>query len=147
MNATTDWGEAGAGQRPLAYPFYVDIVTKRYFDGVDNKILAQVLDCFTADAVLTEVTSNTVHVGRDTAIRAMFERLFADFETIWHGNFVHVADPATNSICSQFTVLITPVGGQELRYENANRFYLKDRLFHRVYVYMSGENLLKPGDA
>lgn len=142
-----DWTEGGKGQHPLPYPYYVDIVTKRYFDGVDNKNLAQVLDCFTPDAILTEVTSMTVHKGRDTGIRAMFERLFADFEEIWHGNFVHVADPQTNAVCSQFTVLITPNGGGQLRYENANRFYLRDRLFHRVYVYMSGDNLLKPGDA
>lgn len=142
-----NWSEAGPGQTPLPYPFYVDIVTKRYFDGVDNKNLAQVLNCFTPDAVLHEVTSNTIHRGRDTAIRAMFEKLFADFSDIWHGNFVHVADPAANAINSQFTVLITPNGGPELRYENCNRFYLKDRLFHRVYVYMSGDNLLKPGEA
>jgi uncharacterized protein (TIGR02246 family) len=140
------WVEGGSGQVPLPYAFYVDIVTKRYFDGVDNKNLAQVLNCFTADAVLTEVTSNTVHKGRE-AIAAMFEKLFADFSQIWHGNFVHSADPETNAICSQFTVLITPNGGGELRYENCNRFYLKDRLFQSVYVYMSGDNLLKPGDA
>ena len=65
-----NWSEAGAGQLPLPYPYYIDIVTKRYFDGVDNKQLDRVLDCFTDDAILTEVTSNTVHVGRDTAIRA-----------------------------------------------------------------------------
>lgn len=141
------WSEAGPGQAPLPYPFYVDIVTKRYFDGVDNKNLTQVLNCFTSDATLTEVTSMTVHQGRDDGIAAMFRRLFSDFGDIWHGNFVHTADPATNSICSQFTVLITPQGGDELRYENCNRFYLKDRLFHRVYVYMSGTNLLQPGDA
>ena len=81
------------------------------------------------------------------AIRAMFDKLFTDFSDIWHGNFVHTADPQTNAVCSQFTVLITPNGGEELRYENCNRFYLKDRLFHRVYVYMSGDNLLKEGDA
>lgn len=131
----------------LPYPFYIDIVTKRYFDGVDNKRLEQVLDCFTADAVLTEVTSNTVHTGRDTAIRAMFEKLFADFSGIWHGNFVHTADPAAGAICSQFTVLITPNGGSELRYENCNRFYLDGDRFSRVFVYMSGDNLLRPGDA
>lgn len=142
----SDWSEGGSGQAPLPYPFYIDIVTKRYFDGVDNKNLDKVLNCFTPDAVLTEVTSNTVHEGRD-AIRAMFVKLFADFEQIWHGNFVHTADPETNAICSQFTVLITPNGGNQLRYENCNRFYLKDRLFHRVYVYMSGDNLLKEGDA
>jgi hypothetical protein len=141
------WSEAGAGQIALPYPFYIDIVTKRYFDGVDNKNLTQVLNCFTPDAVLTEVTSMTVHRGRDEGIAAMFRKLFADFDPIWHGNFVHTADPASNSICSQFTVLITPPGGPELRYENCNRFYLQDRLFHRVHVYMSGDNLLKAGDA
>ena len=142
----TEWSEGGAGQIALAYPFYIDIVTKRYFDGVDNKNLAQVLNCFSESAVLTEVTSGTVHTGRDAGIRAMFEKLFADFSHIWHGNFVHTADPQTNAVCSQFTVLITPHGGDELRYENCNRFYLQDRLFHRVYVYMSGDNLLQPGD-
>ena len=125
------------------YAELVDIVTKRYFDGVDNKQLDRVLDCFTPDAILTEVTSDTVHDGRDDAISGMFQRLFADFERIWHGNFVHTADPDAQAICSQFTVLITPNGGSELRYENCNRFYLKDGKFHRVFVYMSGDNLLK----
>ena len=141
------WSEGGAGQTALPYPFYIDIVTKRYFDGVDNKNLAQVLNCFAPDAVLTEVTSGTVHTGRDAGIARMFEKLFADFSSIWHGNFVHTADPASNTACSQFTVLITPHGGNELRYENCNRFYLRDRLFQQVYVYMSGDNLLQPGDA
>jgi len=142
----SEWTEGGAGQTPLPYPFYVDIVTKRYFDGVDNKNLDKVLNCFTPDAVLHEATSDTTHEGRE-AIRAMFVKLFEDFESIWHGNFVHTADPQSNTINSQFTVLITPNGSDQLRYENCNRFYLKDRLFHRVYVYMSGDNLLKEGDA
>jgi hypothetical protein len=143
----TEWSEGGPGQTPLAYPYYIDIVTKRYFDGVDNKNMQQVLDTFTEDAILTEVTSNTVHRGRDAGVRKMFVKLFADFSSIWHGNFVHTADPASNAVCSQFTVLITPNGGDELRYENCNRFYLKGDRFHRVYVYMSGDNLLKEGDA
>ena len=141
-----NWSEAGLGQTPLPYPYYIDIVTKRYFDGVDHKAMEQVLDCFHEDAVLTEVTTSTVHNGKP-AIRAMFTRLFADFSSIWHGNFVHTADPASNSVCSQFTVLITPGGGEELRYENCNRFYLKSDKFQTVYVYMSGDNLLKEGDA
>jgi hypothetical protein len=141
-----DWQEGGAGQKALPYPYYIDIVTKRYFDGVDNKNVDQILDCFTEDAIITEVTSNTVHDGAG-AIRAMFNKLSADFSSIWHGNFVHMADPESNAVCSQFTVLITPNGGDELRYENCNRFYLKGDKFHRVYVYMSGDNLLKEGDA
>lgn len=140
------WTEGGIAEAPLPYPYLIDIVTKRYFDGVDNKALGQVLDCFTEDAVLTEVTSMTVHDGRE-AIAAMFRKLFTDFAGIWHGNFVHVGDPETDAICSQFTVLITPHGGSELRYENCNRFYLKEGRFHRVYVYMSGDNLLQAGDA
>lgn len=141
------WKEGVGGQVALPYPAYVDIVTKRYFDGVDNKNLAQVLDCFTPDATLTEVTTNTVHIGRDDGIAAMFRKLFTDFSHIWHGNFVHTVDPASNAICSQFTVLITPNGGTELRYENCNRFYLNGPQFQTVYVYMSGDNLLQPGDA
>jgi uncharacterized protein (TIGR02246 family) len=141
-----EWSEGAVGQAPQPYPYYIDIVTKRYFDGVDNKNMEQVLDCFTEDARLTEVTSNTVHDGK-AAIRAMFVKLFADFASIWHGNFVHTADPGSNAVCSQFTVLITPNGGDELRYENCNRFYLKGDKFQTVYVYMSGDNLLKEGDA
>lgn len=147
MSVATEWCEGGPGQVALPYPHYIDIVTKRYFDGVDNKDLAQVLHCFAPDATLTEVTTNTVHTGRDEGIAAMFRKLFADFSHIWHGNFVHTADPLSNSICSQFTVLITPVGGPELRYENCNRFYLDGPRFRTVYVYMSGDNLLQPGDA
>lgn len=127
----------------LPYEYYVDIVTKRYFHGVDNKMMDLVLDCFAPDASLHEMTSDTRHVGRETGIRAMFEGLFHNNGHIWHGNFVHTVDIEAQAICSQFTVLITPNGKDELRYENCNRFYLRDRRFERVYVYMSGDNLLK----
>lgn len=126
------------------YEYYVDIVTKRYFDGVDHCNLQQVLDCFHENAVLTEVTSNTVHKRRDDGIRAMFEGLFAAHSRIWHGNFVHTIDPDEEAICSQFSVEVTPEGAaDESRYENCNRFYLQDGKFSRLFVYMSGENLLK----
>ncbi len=128
----------------IPYEYYVDIVTKRYFHGVDNYNMEQVLDCFHEDAVLTEVTSMTVHEGREAGIRKMFEGLFAAHDRIWHGNFVHTADTDSEAICSQFSVEVTPKGQSELlRYENCNRFYLKDGKFSRVFVYMSGENLLK----
>ncbi len=125
------------------YEHYIDIVTKRYFDGVDNYNMEQVLDCFHPDAVLTEVTSMTVHKGRDEGIRTMFKGLFEGFNHIWHGNFVHTADIESEAICSQFTVVITPEGGEELRYENCNRFYMRDGKFTEVFVYMSGDNLLR----
>ena len=37
-----NWAEGGSGQTALPYPVYVDIVTKRYFDGVDNKTMDQI---------------------------------------------------------------------------------------------------------
>jgi|SRR5210317_1014553 len=128
----------------LPYEFYVDIVSKRYFHGVDHCDMEMVLDCFHDDAVLTEVTSMTVHEGREAGIRTMFEGLFDAHSRIWHGNFVHTADIEAEAICSQFSVEVTPKGAdQALRYENCNRFYLRDGKFTRVFVYMSGENLLK----
>nr|WP_047169159.1 nuclear transport factor 2 family protein [Sphingomonas sp. Y57] len=125
------------------YEYLIDIVTKRYFDGVDNKNLDQVLDCFHEDSFIHEVTSNTRHNGRDNGIRKMFVRLMSDNGRIWHGNFVHTADTDSNAICSQFSVEIQPNGMEELRYENCNRFYLDGDKFREVYVYMSGDNLLK----
>ena len=128
----------------LPYEYYIDIVTKRYFQGVDKLDMDLVLDCFHEDAVLTEQTSMTVHEGRDAGIRTMFEGLFDAHSRIWHGNFVHTADVEAEAICSQFSVEVTPQGAdQPLRYENCNRFYLRDGKFTRVFVYMSGENLLK----
>jgi len=128
----------------LPYEYYVDIVTKRYFHGVDNKNMTLVLDCFHPDAFLHEMTSNTRHDGRDAGIREMFEGLFDRNGRIWHGNFVHTVDVESEAICSQFSVEIEPEDtGAQARYENCNRFYLKNGRFTRVYVYMSGENLLK----
>ena len=126
------------------YEYYVDIVTKRYFHGVDNGDLQLILDCFHEDALMKEMTSNTLHEGREQGIRRMFTDLLNDNERIWHGNFVHTVDVEGESIASQFTVEIKPrESGEELRYENCNRFYLEDGRFKEVYVYMSGENLLK----
>jgi len=126
------------------YEHYTDFVTKRYFHGVDNYDMDMVLDCFHEDATLTEVTSMTVHQGRDAGIKTMFEAFLGAHSRIWHGNFVHTADTTEESVCSQFSVEVTPKGESEpLRYENCNRFYLKDDKFTSVFIYMSGENLLK----
>jgi len=125
------------------YEFYLNIVTKRYFEGVDTFDMDLILDCFHDDAVLKEMTSNTVHDGKDQ-IKEMFVGLFEAHSRIWHGNFVHTADVEEHAICSQFSVEVTSKETAELkRYENCNRFYLEDGKFKRVFVYMSGENLLK----
>ena len=125
------------------YEYHVDIVTKRYFQGVDSYDLDLILNCFHDDAVLSEMTSNTVHDGIDK-IKEMFVGLLDAHTRIWHGNFVHTVDIQEHAICSQFSVEVTGKDSGELkRYENCNRFYLEDGKFKRVHVYMSGENLLK----
>lgn len=125
------------------YEYHVDIVTKRYFHGVDHFDIDLVMDCFHDDAVLREMTSDTVHDGKDQ-IQQMFVGLFDAHTRIWHGNFVHTADVQEHAICSQFTVEVTAKDSGELtRYQNCNRFYLQDGKFSRVFVYMSGSNLLK----
>lgn len=125
------------------YEYHVDIVTKRYFHGVDTYDMDLILDCFHEDAVLKEMTSDTTHDGTDN-IRGMFQGLFDAHTRIWHGNFVHTVDTDEHAICSQFTVQVTGKESGELtRYENCNRFYLEDGKFKRVFVYMSGSNLLK----
>jgi len=127
----------------LPYEYYVDIVTKRYFHGVDNFDMKLVLDCFHPDAALREMTSNTLHDGR-AGIEKMFVGLFGTHSRLWHGNFLHTVDVAAQSICSQFSVEVTSKStGSEVRLENCNRFYLEDGRFRRVFVYMSGANLLK----
>ena len=127
----------------INYEYYVDIVTKRYFEGVDTYNMDMILDCFHDNAVLREMTSNTVHDGIDQ-IKEMFVGLFGAHSRIWHGNFVHTVDTDSEAVCSQFSVEVTPKETGELaRYENCNRFYLKDGKFERVFVYMSGDNLLK----
>ncbi len=125
------------------YEYYVDIVTKRYFHAVDNFDMRGVLDCFYPDASLREMTSNSLHDGIAN-IEKMFVGLFGAHSHIWHGNFVHSVDVQGHAICSQFSVEVTPKGAEKpVRYENCNRFYLKDGKFTRVFVYMSGDNLLK----
>ena len=125
------------------YEYYINIVTKRYFHGVDNGDMELVMDCFHQDATLREMSSDTLHDGYD-AIKEMFVGLFDAHSRIWHGNFVHTVDTQEHAICSQFSVEVTPKDASELvRYENCNRFYLQDGKFTSVFVYMSGENLLK----
>jgi len=125
------------------YEYYVNIVTRRYFHGVDNGDMDLVMSCFHQDASVREMSSNTLHDGY-AAIKEMFVSLFAAHSRIWHGNFVHTVDTLEQAICSQFSVEVIPKEDTELvRYENCSRFYLEDGKFKSVFVYMSGENLLK----
>jgi ketosteroid isomerase-like protein len=55
------------------------MVEKRYFASVDRKDMTPVLDCFCEDAVFTIQSAFSVHEGRDTGIKKMFEEYFENF--------------------------------------------------------------------
>jgi ketosteroid isomerase-like protein len=123
--------------------YLIDMVVNRYFAKVDRKDLGTVLDCFTPDAVLTVQSAFTAHEGRDTGIRTMFETFFASYPAGRHYNFRHVADVDGHAISSQFDVHLQDRAGAETRMSNCNFFYLDDAgKFERVFVYMSGPNVL-----
>jgi ketosteroid isomerase-like protein len=134
--------EANAVSSKLSHESLVDTVVNRYFANVDRKDMVAVLECFAADAFLTVRSAFTTHEGRDTGIRRMFETFFASYPTGRHHNFRHVPDGDGDAIASQFDVLLHNGSGGETRMSNCNFFHLENKKFKRVYVYMSGENVL-----
>ena len=117
-------------------------LAERYFAAVDRMDLAATLDCFTPDACFTIATYDTLYEGRDQGLKAMYERLFARYAKVWHGNFDHVPQPPQR-IASRFRVENTTLDGQLLVKNNCNFFRLRGELFDEVFVYMSGENSLR----
>ena len=116
-------------------------LAEHYFASVDRKDLAATLACFAPDARFTIATYDTAYEGRDTAIRAMFERLHTRYARVWHGNFDHVVQ-APDRIASRFRVENLTFDRQTLVKNNCNFFRLRGDLFEEVFVYMSGDNSL-----
>ena len=122
-----------------------DVLVSRvedYFAAVDRKDLAATLSFFTANAVFTIATFDVVYRGRDVEISGMFERLFARYERIWHGDFKHVVQ-STDCMATRFRVENRTPDGLELRKNNCNFFYTTGGSFHEVFVFMSGDNALR----
>ena len=116
-------------------------LAEHYFASVDRMDLAATLACFTPDARFTIATYNTLYQGRDTEIRAMFERLNVRYAQVWHGDFDHVVQ-VPNRIASRFRVENITHAGEKLVKHNCNFFRLRGALFEEVFVYMSGDNSL-----
>lgn len=121
--------------------WYMDLAIKEYFGNVDKKNLQHVLDCFNEDAVFTIQSHFTVHKGRDTGIRKMFENLF-EYKSILHTDFESIVDVENGSISSRFRVELDPPNGAHVHLMNVNHWYIKNDKFQRVYVWMSGQNVL-----
>lgn len=117
-------------------------LVERYFAAVDRMDLEATLACFTADAHFTIATFNTLYQGRDSQIREMYQRLFARYARVWHGDFDHVVQ-APDRIASRFRVENRTFENQQLVKYNCNFFRLRGALFEEVFVYMSGDNSLR----
>jgi SnoaL-like domain len=130
-----------SGKFPAAY--YVDMVENKYFGKVDRKDMVAVLDTFNPDAVFTIQSAFTTHSGRDAGIRQMFANLFENYKVIVHKDFAHVVDVERNACAAQFNVELIDPAGNLTKLSNCNFFYLDEAgKFKRVFVYMSGENVL-----
>ncbi|MEP6972083.1 MAG: nuclear transport factor 2 family protein [Betaproteobacteria bacterium] len=117
-------------------------LVEHYFAAVDRMDLAATLACFTEDARITIATFDSVLRGRDIEVRAMYERLFARYASVWHGDFDHVAQ-GPERIASQFTVRnVSPQGVLTVKH-NCNFFRLRDGHICDMSVYMSGDNSLR----
>ncbi|MES1943940.1 hypothetical protein PC39_07494 [Salinisphaera sp. PC39] len=122
---------------------YIDMVEKHYFGNVDRKNMQAVLDCFQEDGSLTVQTAPITHEGRDAGVREMFQTLFDSYQVIWHGNFEHTVDVENECIATRFDVRLVDHDGGEVELHNCNFWYCRDGKFQRVYVFMSGENVLR----
>lgn len=116
-------------------------LVEHYFAAVDRMDLAGTLACFSADATVTIATFDLVYRGRDTEIRGMYERLFARYTSVWHGDFDHVVE-APGRIASQFTVRNLSAQGTTTVKHNCNFFHIRGGGIHTMAVYMSGDNSL-----
>lgn len=113
-----------------------------YFAAVDRQDLEATLAFIAPDCVFRIETAQLDHLGRDDGIKRMFETFFAKWDKIWHGNFRHVADTANGRIATQFDARNSNDDGYAVDKHNCNFFTVKDGKFHRISVYMSGENTL-----
>ena len=115
---------------------------EHYFANVDNGNISKLLTYLTADCIISIVTSNITHKGRDTDIKKMFERRLLNTEKAWHGNFRHLVDAELGWVTSRFDVHRTNSEGKYREMDNINFFEFEKEKICRISIWMSGENSL-----
>jgi ketosteroid isomerase-like protein len=120
----------------------IALAEQQYFANVDKKNMAGVLACFHDDVAFTIQTDNLTHPGV-AGVEKMFDNLFSNFDEIWHGDFETAADEEAQTVCARFNVYLKDPQGNETRLRNCNFWYVEDGRFKRVFVFMSGENVLR----
>ncbi len=118
----------------------IDLV-QRYFRGVDERDFAAIRKTLRPDC-LFRVETHKVELSGVDQIEQMFDRLWANHAAVHHGDFQYVPSPETGVIAVRFAVVNTLHNGQRVHKSNCNFFDIDDGLFHRIAVYMAGENTL-----
>lgn len=120
---------------------YIEIV-ESYFKALDDRRIVDVLDYFNEDATFVVQSAFLNYSGRDSEIKSMFEGFLDSYNLVLHTDFEHIVDPFSRSISSKFRVELDGTNGSHDTKQSVNHWYLKNGKFHRVYVWISGNNVL-----
>ena len=119
---------------------YIRIV-EDYFSALDQRRLDEVLTYFAEDCVFTVQSAFIVFEGHK-GVREMFEQFLETYEKVLHTDFEHIVDPVSHAISSRFRVELERFDGGHETKQSVNHWYFRDDKFHRVYVWISGDNVL-----
>jgi len=120
-----------------------DLITlvEKYFRGVDEQNFAIISETMTNECVFS-VETHGVRLQGQSEIATMLERLWENHATVEHKDFSYIADPNSDRIATQFTVVNTELDGTLTFKSNCNFFDVENGKFKAVAVYMAGQNTL-----
>ena len=113
----------------------------RYFSGADQENFDEISATLSDECVFT-VETHGVKLTTRSDISNMFTKLWASHTAVLHKDFTYVADPDSNRIAAQFTVINTELDGTLTTKSNCNFFLIEGGKFTHIAVYMSGPNTL-----
>lgn len=120
---------------------YIETV-EAYFAALDERRLDDVLTYFNENAVFTVQSAFVTCEGRDREIKAMFGQFLDTYASVLHTDFEHIVDPAAQAISSRFRVELDGRNGAHETKQSVNHWYFRDGKFQRIYVWISGDNVL-----
>ena len=127
--------------QPTDRPDYIETV-EAYFAALDERRLDDVLTYFNEDAVFTVQSAFVTCEGRDCEIREMFGQFLDTYSSVLHTDFEHIVDPVGQSISSRFRVELDDRNGVHETKQSVNHWYFRNGKFQRIYVWISGDNVL-----
>ena len=119
---------------------YINLV-EDYFAALDQRRLEDVLTYFNKECVFTVQSAFLVFNGH-SGVKEMFDQFLETYEQIVHTDFEHIVDPISESISSRFRVELDRFDGGHETKQSVNHWYFDGDKFQRVYVWISGDNVL-----